>query len=105
MVAAPTDDEWSSHRANAGVAESKLLTPHPVRLGLGADAAARHAAHRALFAGREKEGELAAIRRRTQGNYAFGSRRFEEQIAAMLGRRVAPGKPGRPAKATADAPK
>ena len=33
-----------------------------------------------------------AIRRCTQSNYALGSPRFEEQVAAMLGRRAAPGR-------------
>jgi len=34
----------------------------------------------------------------TTGNYALGSSQFQAQIAAALGRRVSPGKAGRPGK-------
>jgi putative transposase len=32
------------------------------------------------------------IRQATNGNFALGNSRFKEEIAAMLGRRVTPGK-------------
>ncbi|MFZ4535468.1 hypothetical protein [Propionivibrio sp.] len=38
------------------------------------------------------------IRRATNGNFALGDTRFGEQIAKVLGRRVQPGKAGRPRK-------
>jgi len=41
------------------------------------------------------------IRKATNGNYALGSGRFQEQLASTLGRRVIPGQAGRPKKAQA----
>ncbi|MGH8628825.1 MAG: hypothetical protein ACREYC_27400 [Gammaproteobacteria bacterium] len=41
---------------------------------------------------------LRDIRAATNGNYALGSRRFQAEVAAMLGRRVTRGHAGRPPK-------
>jgi len=38
------------------------------------------------------------IRRATNGNFALGNERFAEEVGAMIGRRAAPGKSGRPRK-------
>ena len=38
------------------------------------------------------------IRSATNGNYVLGNKRFQEQIAKALGRRVTKGKAGRPKK-------
>jgi len=42
------------------------------------------------------------IRAATNGNYVLGGSRFEAEIEAMLKRRVARGKAGRPSKAGAE---
>jgi putative transposase len=39
------------------------------------------------------------IRQSTNGNYVLGDARFAEQIADALGRRVLPGRAGRPRSA------
>ena len=65
---------------------------------LGPDAASRQAAYRELFRYELAPGLVDEIRRATNGNYALGSDLFTEQIAAALGRRVTPGKSGRPRK-------
>jgi len=96
MVARADDYPWSSHRANAGADEIGWLTAHPAMLGLGSTPTERQTAYRQLFADAPDATQTDAIRRATQGNYALGSPRFAEQIASMLGRRVAPGSPGRP---------
>ncbi len=41
------------------------------------------------------------IRKATNGNFALGNERFQKEIAAALGRRVSPGKSGRPRKPNA----
>ncbi len=41
------------------------------------------------------------IRKATNGNFALGNERFQKEIAAALGRRVSPGKTGRPHKPNA----
>jgi putative transposase len=99
MVRDPHDYPWSSHRMNVSTLPSKLLTPHALFLALAPDAPGRAAAYRNLVVQDMPETVIADIRRATAGSHALGSPRFQEQIGAMLGRRVAPGVPGRPRKA------
>ena len=42
--------------------------------------------------------QLTEIRTAVNGGFAFGNERFKAEIAAMLGRRIAPGISGRPKK-------
>lgn len=81
---------WSSHAANAAGAADALVRPHPLYLALGATTAARQAAYRALFAVALDGDFIAALRAATNGGWALGGDRFRQQIAAALGRRVAP---------------
>lgn len=48
--------------------------------------------------GVQEPGLVDQIRQASNGNFALGSARFAEEIAAALGRRVTPGKSGRPRK-------
>lgn len=98
MVQHPAEYRWSSYRANAQGEENNLVTPHPLYLALGADPEEREAAYRELFRFELEPGMVDAIRQATNGNYVLGDTRFSEQIAQTLGRRVQPGKSGRPPK-------
>ena len=98
MVAHPADYAWSSFRGNAEGAENSLLSPHSLYVGLGANKQDRLAAYRELFRHELEPDELNAIRKATNGNFALGNERFADQVAAMIGRRVTPGKSGRPRK-------
>ncbi|MCU7850449.1 MAG: transposase [Candidatus Thiodiazotropha sp. (ex Lucinoma kastoroae)] len=98
MVEHPADYLWSSYRTNAQGAASTLLTYQPLYISLGDTEEVRQAAYRELFRYQIDSGLVDKIRTATNGNYVLGSTRFQEQIAAMLGRRVTPGKPGRPRK-------
>lgn len=98
MVEHPAEYRWSSYRANAQGESDALIQPHAVYGALGPDAASRQAAYRELFRYELEPGVVDEIRRATNGNYALGSDLFTEQIAAALGRRVTPGKSGRPRK-------
>jgi len=95
MVRDPLDYAWSSHRVNVAGRRSTLVTPHEAFLAIAPDTAARCAAYRELAAQAMPDETLGAIRRATSGSYALGSTRFQHQVAAMLGRRVVPGVPGR----------
>jgi putative transposase len=53
----------------------------------------------ALFAGDQRYWRIDEIRKATDGNFALGNDRLRREVAAKLGRRVEPGKPGRPTKA------
>lgn len=92
---------WSSYRANAQGEESALVQPHALYLALGSDPLARQSAYRELFCYDLEPGVVDEIHRATNGNYALGDTRFGEQIAKALGRRVQPGKSGRPRRTPA----
>lgn len=98
MVSHPAEYRWSSYRANAQGEDNPLLAPHQAYLELGLDTTSRQAAYRELFRSELKPGLIDEIRTAVNGNYALGSPHFAEQMAATLGQRVTPGKPGRPRK-------
>jgi len=98
MVEHPAEYRWSSYRANAQSEADILVQPHVLYLALGEDAASRQAAYRELFRYQLEPGLVDEIRRATNGNFALGNERFSADISAALGRRVVPGKAGRPRK-------
>ena len=103
MVDEPRAYPWSSHRMNAtGAPSGGLLAPHERFLALGANAAARGAAYRALFESAPDQTEVAAIRDATNGNHALGDVAFQERAAGVLGCRVTPRPAGRPRRETRD---
>jgi putative transposase len=56
---------------------------------------------RELFRHELESGEIDKIRKATNGNFALGTDRFHEEVSKMIGRRVFPGKAGRPKKMNA----
>lgn len=101
IVEHPADYRWSSYRANAQGEDDPLINSHEVYDALGPDATSRQSAYRELFRHELEPRLVDEIRRATNGNFALGSALFAEQIGAALGRRVTPGKPGRPRKVIA----
>ena len=101
MVRHPRDYRWSSFHANGDGRRDALVTPHEQYLGLARGEDARREAYRALFKAHLDPDVISRIRSATNGNVVLGNKRFEEQIAKMLKRRVTRGKAGRP-KRTAD---
>ena len=98
IVAHPADYPWSSYRSNAQGESSELLVTHPVYAALADNERSRQFAYRELFRYELDPGQVDEIRTATNGNYALGSARFQEEISAAFGRRVTPGKSGRPRK-------
>ena len=98
MVVHPADYRWSSYRSNAQGKADSLIHPHALYDALGADPACRQAAYRELFRNELEPKMVDEIRRATNGNFALGNALFAEQIGAALGRRVTPGRSGRPRK-------
>lgn len=88
MVAEPSLYRWSSHRCNAYADTNELITPHPIVAQLGNDIFSRTDAYRALFSDAIKEQQLAALRDATNHNFVFGSSKFAETMADLLGRKV-----------------
>ena len=74
------------------------MTPHLLYHGLGKTEEEKQSAYRELFRYQLEPGEIDQIRKATNGNFALGAKRFQDEISIMLGRRVFPGKAGRPKK-------
>jgi putative transposase len=100
----PRDYEWSSHRANADGSFGPLITPHREYQRLAIDAANRGVAYKELFASPLSAAKLDEIRTATNGNFALGNESFRAALEVRLGRRVTPGRPGRPAKSEQQEP-
>jgi putative transposase len=88
MVAKPDEYRWSSYRANALGYHDDIITSHPLYRGLGPNGKTRQAAYRALFRSHVDEDALRLIRENTQQSTVVGDRRFQDEIRAMLKRRV-----------------
>jgi putative transposase len=96
MVSHTRRYRWSSYRSNAEGKASHLIEPHDQYTRLGRSPDARREAYRTLFREALDEAAVAEIRAATNGGFVLGAARFQEQIAAQLGRRVTPGQAGRP---------
>ena len=102
MVRRPQDYRWSSYHANGLGRADALLTPHEEYLRLGRNDQDRREAYRALFRAHVDEALMEEIRDATNGNFVLGGKRFQDQIAAALWRRVVRGKAGRPPRKEQD---
>ncbi len=98
MVGHPRDYPWSSYRCNGEGKANEILTPHDQYCRLAKKEQDRRKAYRALFKAHKEASIDDQIRTATNGNYVLGTKRFQEQVANTLGRRVIKGKAGRPRK-------
>lgn len=98
MVNHPGEYYWSSYRANAQGEHLIWLTPHTLYNQLGSTRKERLQAYRDLFQNHLEPGIVDEIRKATNSDYALGTKGFRRQVEKALGRRVSPGKIGRPRK-------
>lgn len=96
LCAHPADYAWSSFRANARGEKSALLVPREEFIRLGTDEIERRQAYAALFGSALDAKRVDDIRSATNGNFVLGDPAFKRALASSLGRRVEPGRPGRP---------
>ena len=96
MVDHPAHYPWTSYRVNAKDESSDLVSPQQEYKKLGGNQKLRQAAYRELLLSDTNSDLHEKIRKATKGNFALGSKRFIRQIEQTLGRRVTPGKSGRP---------
>jgi putative transposase len=96
MVSHPADYHWSSYRVNVLGGYDALIKPHSLYEALGLDAAARQAAYRGLFHHELEPTVIEEIRRAANGNFVLGNTSFAREVSSALGKRVVPGKAGRP---------
>lgn len=104
LVADPAHYRWSSHRANALGAVDPLIAPHDVYRALGAHTTSRLTAYRELFAAALDESTIGTIRDATNKGWALGSKRFRDEVAALLDRRTQALRPHRPHASTRRSP-
>jgi putative transposase len=88
LAAEPGAYAWSSHRHYSSGACDKLITEHPVFVGLGSSHAERRAAFCSLFEEQLDAPTLKRIRDAVNTGSALGSEGFLARIEALLGRRV-----------------
>jgi len=98
IVKHPGEYSWSSYQKNGQGSGFDFIRPHSLYQGLGRTDAERQGSYRELFRYELEPVEVDKIRKATNGNFALGSNRFHQEISEMLGRRVTPGKAGRPGK-------
>ncbi len=98
LVQHPGEYRWSSYGFNGQGERPSLIKPHILYKKLGQTNKERQQAYRDLFRYELNPGDIDKIREATNGNFACGDNRFNEEIAEILGRRVTPGKAGRPKK-------
>ena len=98
IVNHPGEYRWSSFQANGLGNGFDFIRHHPLYQDLGRTDAERQMSYRELFRYELEPGQIDTIRKATNGNFALGGRRFQQEISEMLGRRVTPGKAGRPGK-------
>lgn len=98
MLDDPAKYAWSSYRCNALGLDATVCTPHAEYLALDQRKDGRLAAYRALF-NSHLDNELAVeITSSINKGMALGSERFKDEVEELYGRRVKPGKIGRPKK-------
>lgn len=96
---------WSSYGANALGRADALVSPHPVYLALGSDAADRQRAYREFVAERVPDEEADLIRRQLRRQHPLGPDTFTRTILEVTGNDVGPRKRGRPGKEEGAAPR
>jgi len=96
MVDHPAEYFWSSYRANAQQEPNAMLSPHDAYQALGHCEESRQRCYRDIFKSELCATIIEQVRTATNSNYALGSEKFKAETEVALGRRVSPGKPGRP---------
>lgn len=98
IVRIPGRYPYSSYHHNAVGKPDALLTAHSVYHSLANTRKGRLAAYRSMFADEISPDLLKTVRDTLNACQILGNDKFKDQIEAMLGRSVRPGKAGRPPK-------
>lgn len=97
MVAHARDYPWSSWAHYTGSRSDRLLTPHPLVWALGNTPFAREAAYAALVEAGLEEAKVRELTDATLRGWAFGDKKFVENLQKITPRRVTKAAVGRPA--------
>jgi putative transposase len=96
MVEAPADYPWSSHRHYVGLAQDRLVTPHPMFWALGNTPFAREQAYGNLVAAGVTGDTQRRLTNATVHGWALGDSDYLKQLERMTPRRPTPRPAGRP---------
>ena len=96
MAGHPGEYPWSSYRANAQQAESRMIQAHPVYDRLGETREERARKYRELFPRQMDREAIDQIREALNHELVLGRSYFKDRIEAMTKRPARLGKPGRP---------
>lgn len=96
LVPAPGDYSYSSYAYNALGKHDSIVSTHAMYRSLADTPETRRNAYQNLFRESIKSDLLTTIRNTTNSCLVLGNDRFKDQIEAVLGRSVRPGKRGRP---------
>lgn len=102
LAATPGDYRWSSHAGNAGIRHDRLLSPHPEFLALGTETGTRQGAYCELFGLTLEPRIVESIRHTTNSGFPLVTESFRFELEARLGRKLEPGRAGRPGKSGSD---
>lgn len=92
MVCGPEAYPWSSFAGNAGMREDPLLVPHAEYGALGVER------YREMIAAGLDERSLREVREALNGGHPLATEPFRIALENAMGRRLLPGKAGRPRK-------
>lgn len=98
LVPQPDHYRWSSYRRNALGQADSLIVEHADYAALGPVAEQRAAVYRQLFGDGPDAQVIDEIRNELRLGRAFGPGSFKTRVEKALGRRLRPGKAGRPQK-------
>jgi putative transposase len=98
LAASAADYAWSSARHHIGVVRDALVSDHALYWGLGNTPFEREASWRRFLEQPVAAGEQRELREASHAGRPLGSASFLAELAAVAGRRVAPGRRGRPRK-------
>lgn len=101
LAAEPAGYPWSSHRHYTGIANDRLVTPHPMFWALGDTPFAREQAYAQLVTAGLNEKTQRTLTDATHRGWALGDERYLAELEKAGTRRAAPKAPGRPRKAVA----
>lgn len=98
MVSNPADYLWSSHRHYAGLANDRLVTPHPLFWSLGNTPFAREQAYGELITSGISRDMKEKLADSTHRGWAVGDAAYVAELERLSDRRATPRPAGRPYK-------
>lgn len=104
MVGLPGDYAWSSYAANSGGRADPAICPHAEYVALGEDVATRQMIYARMVQEQMEASLKAKIEEAFASGYPLASEAFKADLAARVGVKTEPGRPGRPRKQAAEEP-